>query len=73
MSIYTFAFTGETEAWGRGFYDPEKVEVYGKVAVLKGDATISDIENSTVTLTEVTDADQLAQIREKFSIPAPSE
>ena len=74
MSIYTFAFTGETESWGYGFYDPEKVDVYrGNIAVLKGDATLADIENSTVTLTEVTDADQLAKIREKFSIPAPSE
>lgn len=74
MSIYTFAFTGEVESWGRGFYDPEKVDVYrGNIAVLKGDATVADIENSTVTLTEVTDADQLAQIRAKYSIPAPSE
>ena len=74
MSIYTFAFTGEVESWGYGFYDPEKVDVYrGNIAVLKGDATLSDIQNSTVTLTEVTDADQLAKIREKFSIPAPSE
>ena len=74
MSIYTFAFTGETESWGRGFYDPEKVDVYrGNIAVLKGDATLSDIQNSTVTLTEVTDADLLAKIREKYSIPAPSE
>ena len=74
MSIYTFAFTGETESWGRGFYDPEKVDVYrGNIAVLKGEATLADIENSTVTLTEVTDADQLALIRDKFSIPAPTE
>lgn len=74
MSIYTFVFTGETESWGRGFYDPEKVDVYrGNIAVLKGDATLSDIQNSTVTLTEVTDADLLAKIRAKYSIPAPSE
>lgn len=74
MSIYTFAFTGEVEPWGYGFYDAEKVEVYrGNIAVLKGDATLADIQNSTVTLTEVTDADQLAQIRAKYSIPAPSE
>lgn len=74
MSIYTYEYTGEVEPWGYGFYDPEKVDVYrGKIAVLKGDATLADIENPTVTLTEVTDADQLARIREKYSIPAPTE
>ena len=74
MSIYTFTYTGQIESWGYGFYDPDKVEVYrGNIAVLKGDATLTDIENSTVTLTEVTDANQLALIRDKFSIPAPTE
>lgn len=74
MSIYKFVLTGEIEPWGYGFYDPTKVEVYDRgIAVLQGDATLSDIENPTVTLTEVTDADELARIREKHSIPAPTE
>lgn len=70
--IYKYAETGKAEDWGVGLNDPggsKKWERIGPdVVIAEKDFDPSKIVNDTCTLTEITDADELAAVKTKWNI-----
>ena len=70
--IYKYAETGKTEDWGVGLSDPggsKKWEKIGPdVVIAEKDFDPSKIVNDTCTLTEITDADELAAVKTRWNI-----
>lgn len=56
--FYKFTLTGEYEDWGRGLSQPENVYVFADNSfALRPDGVLSEVQNSTVVITPVDDAD----------------
>ena len=74
--FYKYALTGKTEAWGTGLaeIDPTKsqvaytcLDVEGYLVAVDGFAPTNFV-NSTCTLTEITDATELANSKKELGI-----
>jgi len=70
--IYKYAETGKTEDWGVGLTDingGKKWERIGPdVVIAESGFDPTKIVNTTCTLTEITDADELAAVKTKWNI-----
>lgn len=70
--IYKYAETGKTEDWGVGLTDingGKKWERIGPdVVIAESGFDPTKIVNATCTLTEITDADELAAVKTKWNI-----
>ena len=70
--IYKYAETGKTEDWGVGLSDPggsKKWEKIGPdIVIAEKDFDPTKIVNSTCTLTEITDATELAAVKTTWKI-----
>lgn len=84
MSYYRVAINKDTpEAWGWGFEDPRKQyniqltegDMRGNFVILAEGVSLSDVDNKSVTLTEITGDDlvKLKAYKEIFNSPPKPE
>lgn len=71
LHIYDLQYTGELESWGAGIQDPSKVRMYDGFVQLREGVEVSELENPTITLTEITDPDDVAMLTEKYNLVYP--
>lgn len=66
--FYKFVLTGEYEDWGCGLSQPENVYVFASDAfALRADGDLSQVQNSTITITELA-GDDLAAFKSEEGI-----
>tara|TARA_B100000427_G_C15203613_1_gene461498 strand:+ start:21 stop:242 length:222 start_codon:yes stop_codon:yes gene_type:complete len=69
--LYSYELTGKTEEWGVGIYaDVDKwfKAPEGNYIWTADDQALSELENTTIKFTEVTDADTKKDLCDKWSI-----
>ena len=70
--IYKYAETGKTEAWGVGLTDINGGKKWERIAndivIAEKDFDPTKIVNTTCTLTEITDAVELAAVKTRCNI-----
>ena len=70
--IYKYAETGKTEAWGVGLTDINGGKKWERIApdvvIAEKDFDPTKIVNATCTLTEITDATELAPVKTTWKI-----